>query len=113
MKIKQIDSFISSFATEDYIYFISRTSNPTYFNLYFADPTDLVPQPYGVSCNMPSDQMDSITSIYFKKGLKKDDDIFLVFGNNNDRTWVTQIKNGNIHKNKVLTYGTDARVVTK
>jgi hypothetical protein len=62
---------------------------------------------------MPREQIDSITSIYFKKGLKRDDDIFLVFSNNNDQTWMTQMKNGNILKNKVLTYGTDARVVNK
>jgi hypothetical protein len=113
IKTKEIDSFISSFATEDYIYFITRTSNPTFFNIYFADPIDLIPQSYGVSSYMPREQIDSITSIYFKKGLKRDDDIFLVFSNNNDQTWMTQMKNGNILKNKVLTYGTDARVVNK
>lgn len=40
---------------------------PTYFNLYSVDP-DLTPQPYGVSCYMPHEQVDSISSIYFKKG---------------------------------------------
>jgi hypothetical protein len=62
---------------------------------------------------MPKTQIDSISSIYFKKADKIDDDIFLVLGNNEDRTWVAQIKYGNIHREKTLTFGINAKIIDK
>lgn len=50
------------------IYYISRTSNFNYFNLYqlSTDLTNLTQ--YGVSNYLEKSQQDSISSIYFKKG---------------------------------------------
>lgn len=62
---------------------------------------------------MPKTQLDSLTSIYFKKAEKLDDDVFLAFGNVEDQTWMVQIKYGNIHKDKILTYGTNANIIDK
>lgn len=102
-----------SYASSSIIYYISRTSNYNYFNLYQLT-TDLSNSTqYGVSTYMEKSQMDSLTSIYFRKGETVEDDVFLTFGNNEDRTWMAQIKYGNIHKEKTLTYGLNANIIDK
>lgn len=60
---------------------------------------------------MSKDQLDSVTSIYFKKKETIDSDIFLLFGESSDHTWIAQMKQGNIHREKTLTFGKNARIV--
>lgn len=113
VKSRAISSFIISYTSNSLIYYISRTSNYNYFNLYqLTSDLSNVTQ-YGVSTYMSKAQLDSISSIYFQKGQTTDDDIFLAFGNDEDHTWVSQIKYGNIHKEKTLTYGINANIVDK
>jgi hypothetical protein len=113
VKSRVIPSYIISYASSTTIYYISRTSNYNYFNLYQLTPDLTNSTQYGVSNYMSKSQMDSITSIYFRKGATLDEDIFLAFGDDEDRTWMAQFRYGNIHKEKTLTYGTHANVIDK
>jgi hypothetical protein len=111
IKSRDIPSYLISYASDSSIYYIARTSNPNYFNLYVLSPDLTNSTQYGVSTYMPKSQLDSVSAIYFKKAEKADDDVFLVFGDDVDRTWMAQIKYGNIHREKTLTYGTNANVI--
>jgi hypothetical protein len=113
VKSRVILSYIISYASDSLIYYISRTSNFNYFNLYQLTPDLTNATQYGVSTYMSKTQLDSIASIYFKKGESIDDDVFLTFGNDEDRTWIAQIKYGNIHKEKTLTFGINANIIDK
>lgn len=111
LKTRVIVSYLLSYASDESIYYIARTSNPNYFNLYVLTPDLANSTQYGVSTFMNKDQLDKASAIYFKKGVKLDDDVFLVFGYTWDQTWMAQIKYGNIHKQKILTYGTNANII--
>ena len=111
LKTRVIVSYLISYASEESIYYISRTSNPNYFNLYVLSADLANSTQYGVSTFMNKDQLDKISAIYFKKAEKLEDDVFLVFGYTWDQTWMAQIKYGNIHKQKMLTYGTNANII--
>lgn len=39
--------------------------------------------------------------------------MFFVLGNDAERTRMTQIKFGNVHKSKILTYGINANIIDK
>ena len=104
---------MKSYTDPEMIYYIARTSSPTYFNLYYMDSSLGNATQYSASTFMNKEVIDSISSIYFKKGTGKDKDIFLVFHDQKEFTIMNQIINGYIHKLKKLTYGTNSRVVDK
>ena len=84
---------------------MSRTSSQDYFNLYVMTPDLSNSTQYGVSQNLPKDQMDTLTAMYFRKGLTLADDVFLLFRDKNQQTQMIQMKNGDRHKLKTLTFG--------
>jgi len=53
LNTRAIASYISSYSFKNYIYYITRTSMPTYFNLYSIEADLKSPQQYGVSNYMP------------------------------------------------------------
>ena len=62
---------------------------------------------------MEKSHLDSISAIYFKKGVTLDNDVFLVLGSFEEITWMVQYKYGNIHKEKILATGINANIIDK
>jgi hypothetical protein len=113
IKSRTITSYIISYASPSMIYYISRTSAASYFNLYQLT-TDLTNSTqYGVSNYMEKSQLNSISAIYFKKGDTLDSDVFITLGSSEGSTWIFQYKYGNIHKEKFLTTGVNANIIDK
>lgn len=113
IKSRIISSYIISYATPSMIYYISRTSAASYFNLYQLTTDLTISTQYGVSNYMEKTQLDSISAIYFRKADTLDNDIFLTLGSSEGSTWMFQYKYGNIHKEKFLTTGTNANIIDK
>jgi hypothetical protein len=92
---------------------MSRTSSQDYFNLYVMSPDLSNATQYGVSQNLPKGEMDSLTAMYFRKGKTVSEDVFLLFRDKNEQTEMIQMKNGDRHKIKTLTYGNRASITDR
>lgn len=57
--------------------------------------------------------MDTISAMYFRKGLTLADDIFILLRDKNEQTEIIQMKNGDRHKIKTLTFGNRASIADR
>lgn len=92
------------------LFYLSVSTNENVVIIYKTDSTLSKPVQHGLPVDLTDEKIQSISSAYSARMNSADEFNLLLVGNTGNKTWIADLRNGAVHAERLLAFGTNAYI---